>query len=443
MNAMQIRNSIKVMLFGATALVALFAVLPVLNKVMAGTAPAIKFISYDGGQGFAYYFDGGSSTVSGSPELYLVVVQDGNYLFDAFEYVDGNDLLGGLMGGATSGIGADVVVLPKVGAGEIEFRAIYCFLDVGTANCRLSDAQKSGSQPLPEESHNEIKNISFTFGESSCSGTGCFGINRSTTFFSESQMLLIGVTKSEEATGCGDNFSVHLVGEGVDEVYSANRAKKDSERCIMEFDEDSDLVELLKSKADSSASGDFSATLFPYYNYADFSGTIRAKIFVDGNVKICYDESSGGSVGNLCDDDADDDVDDDPADLPAFDADSTCKNLTKEADQENCRECFAKNETGDSSSAFVWSEIGCIDTSQNGFTVRIFQIGFGLYGGIVMVKVGMAALAMQDRDPAKIKEFKEVINAAVWALAALAGAIPILQFLGINVLGIFPSNFFT
>lgn len=119
---------------------------------------------------------------------------------------------------------------------------------------------------------------------------------------------------------------------------------------------------------------------------------------------------------------------------------SVCARLDT-VERERCFECFGRNPATDEGlpQTFVYSSIGCIDTSRDAFITRLFQLGFGMLSGIAVVRIMFAAVKMQSDDPAKHQEGRDMITSAVAALVVLAAAIPILQYIGINLLSLFDS----
>ncbi len=89
----------------------------------------------------------------------------------------------------------------------------------------------------------------------------------------------------------------------------------------------------------------------------------------------------------------------------------------------------------------VTSFTGCLDVSRDGIITRIFQIGIGLIGGAMVVRIIQAAFMMQTDNPEKIREAREIIGSAIIAILVLVGSVTILRFLGINVLNVLPSDF--
>lgn len=121
---------------------------------------------------------------------------------------------------------------------------------------------------------------------------------------------------------------------------------------------------------------------------------------------------------------------------------SQCASLD-EVERERCFECFGRNPAVDTGEpqTFVYSSIGCIDTSRDAFITRLFQLGFGMLSGFAVVRLMWAAVKMQSADPAKIQEGRDMATSAIIAIVTLAAAIPILRYLGINLLSILPFNF--
>lgn len=121
---------------------------------------------------------------------------------------------------------------------------------------------------------------------------------------------------------------------------------------------------------------------------------------------------------------------------------SSCGQIKDEDEQARCYECIGRNvDDPDSSQTFIYSSIGCIDTRRDPIITRIFQIGFGLLSGFGVIKIMMAAVKLQSSDPAKHQEARDDIIAVIAALATLGAAIPLLQYIGINILNLLPFNF--
>lgn len=84
----------------------------------------------------------------------------------------------------------------------------------------------------------------------------------------------------------------------------------------------------------------------------------------------------------------------------------------------------------------IYTAIGCVDTSQEGVIVRLIQIGLGISGGVILIRIGVAVTLLQSGNPADIKEGQEIMTASIVALLIIVFAGLGVRFLGINVFGI-------
>lgn len=118
----------------------------------------------------------------------------------------------------------------------------------------------------------------------------------------------------------------------------------------------------------------------------------------------------------------------------------SCFELQDETEKQRCLDCLELNQEG--AQYYVYSSIGCVDTRQNSFVTRLFQIGLGLIGGFAIVRIMWGEVLRQSGKPEKIEEGREMEVAAIIAIALVVLAIPVLRFIGINVLQIFPVSIF-
>jgi len=123
-----------------------------------------------------------------------------------------------------------------------------------------------------------------------------------------------------------------------------------------------------------------------------------------------------------------------------------CSQLRDDAQREDCFKCFAKNLDADnrpkSPQTYVYSSLGCIDTNRDPFITRLFQIGFGTLGSLAVARIMWGSVKRQSTDPAKIQEGWDLILAALASLFMLAATFPLLRYIGINVTGLLPVDFF-
>jgi len=114
-----------------------------------------------------------------------------------------------------------------------------------------------------------------------------------------------------------------------------------------------------------------------------------------------------------------------------------CFYIADEKEKKLCSDCLLGGTN-------VWTAIGCVDTSQTGITTRLLQIGLGIIGGVMIVRIMQGAIMLQTENPEQIKEAREILLSTVIALIVMVGALVILRFLGVNILsGLIPADFFT
>lgn len=134
----------------------------------------------------------------------------------------------------------------------------------------------------------------------------------------------------------------------------------------------------------------------------------------------------------------------DPESLESAPGIISCIDLKDENEKKKCLDCLANNfeaaKNGEPQS-FIYNSLGCIDTRRDQFITRLFQIAFGIFSGLAVVRIMYAAVLMQGDNPEKQQEGREAAIAAIFALVLLAATIPILRYVGINLLNILPSNF--
>ncbi|MBD3362937.1 hypothetical protein GF362_04415 [Candidatus Dojkabacteria bacterium] len=126
--------------------------------------------------------------------------------------------------------------------------------------------------------------------------------------------------------------------------------------------------------------------------------------------------------------------------------DLTCANcIARKANGDpftSIEEVVASFQTGDAAyTNNVYTALGCWDTTYEGTLTRVLQIGLGISGALILVRMGQALTKIMSADnPEKKKEGIDMIVSAFMALLMLLfGAIG-LRFLGINVLKVLPPG---
>jgi hypothetical protein len=85
---------------------------------------------------------------------------------------------------------------------------------------------------------------------------------------------------------------------------------------------------------------------------------------------------------------------------------------------------------------------GCINASSTGSVVNtIVRVALGVMGGVVILRIIQGALTMQKGDPEGFQEGREVITSALIGLLLLIFSAAVLNFLGINILGMDVATF--
>jgi hypothetical protein len=85
---------------------------------------------------------------------------------------------------------------------------------------------------------------------------------------------------------------------------------------------------------------------------------------------------------------------------------------------------------------------GCINASSTGSVVNtIVRVALGVMGGIVILRIIQGALTMQKGDPEGFQEGRDVITSALIGLLLLIFSAAMLNFLGINILGLDVATF--
>jgi len=113
----------------------------------------------------------------------------------------------------------------------------------------------------------------------------------------------------------------------------------------------------------------------------------------------------------------------------------SCKNLYSPEEQKVCMECYKECPLENSCS---YSSLGCIQTTQDGIIIRVFQIGLGIVGALAIARFIQAALLRQTADPSKIQESYDIITSIIIGIVVLLGSTVILRFIGVDILQMMP-----
>ena len=92
---------------------------------------------------------------------------------------------------------------------------------------------------------------------------------------------------------------------------------------------------------------------------------------------------------------------------------------------------------------YIYTSLGCIDTTDNGLITRVVQIALGIIGGVILVRFLQAGMKLQGGgSPEDQAEAVEIITSAIVALLLFVMSMIVLRFIGFDVFQIFgPGTF--
>lgn len=98
--------------------------------------------------------------------------------------------------------------------------------------------------------------------------------------------------------------------------------------------------------------------------------------------------------------------------------------------------CDGDNYEGTKLSQNIWTELGCIEATLGGIIIAVMRVFFGVVTGLAIIRFIQAGFMLNTDDPEKIKEGKSIAVSAVAAII-FGAMIPILlNFVGLDILGI-------
>ena len=86
----------------------------------------------------------------------------------------------------------------------------------------------------------------------------------------------------------------------------------------------------------------------------------------------------------------------------------------------------------------IWTAIGCVPTTTEGFVNTLLPFFIGISGGIafLLILFGALQIMMSSGNPEKLNAGKELISAAITGLLLIIFSIFILQLIGVRILKI-------
>ncbi len=113
-----------------------------------------------------------------------------------------------------------------------------------------------------------------------------------------------------------------------------------------------------------------------------------------------------------------------------------CSTITDPKQKSGCESCM-----GDDTSPGVWTAIGCIDDIQsnpNSLLEKVIRFAMGIAGGIAFLLILFGGLQIMTSagNPEQLNAGRELVTSAITGLLLIIFSIFILQFIGVNIIGI-------
>jgi len=108
-----------------------------------------------------------------------------------------------------------------------------------------------------------------------------------------------------------------------------------------------------------------------------------------------------------------------------------CDYLSSESEKEACRKCILEKKS-------FWTVFGCLPSDPNGFAAFLLRFALGIGGGVAFLGslLGSFYLLTSAGNPERINQGKKLLFYSITGLLVIVFAVFILQFLGLNLLGI-------
>jgi hypothetical protein len=112
--------------------------------------------------------------------------------------------------------------------------------------------------------------------------------------------------------------------------------------------------------------------------------------------------------------------------------DAVCSSIAGDEEHELCVTCVRTDPPG------VWTAMGCIPTTPEGFLQKFLTIGVGMGGGIafLLILFGAFQILTSTGNPEKLNEGKELVGAAISGLLLIIFSLFILRVIGFDILRI-------
>lgn len=151
------------------------------------------------------------------------------------------------------------------------------------------------------------------------------------------------------------------------------------------------------------------------------------------NTSACV---SNGFFGKCCDS-----IDECPTGTRPQGVDQTyniCDGIPEGTKRTACRACMGGSDDGSGNAGSTWTAIGCIKTDPTDLLGKIIGLGMGVAGGIAFLLILFGGLQIMTSagNPEQLNAGRELVSSAITGLLLIIFSIFLLQFIGVNVIGI-------
>lgn len=112
---------------------------------------------------------------------------------------------------------------------------------------------------------------------------------------------------------------------------------------------------------------------------------------------------------------------------------SVCDGISDSSLQSACQRCM-----GSDTNTGTWTAIGCISTNPNALLEKILGLATGASGGIafLLILFGGFQIMTSAGNPEQLNAGRELVSSAITGLLLMLFSVFILQFVGVNIIGI-------
>lgn len=109
-----------------------------------------------------------------------------------------------------------------------------------------------------------------------------------------------------------------------------------------------------------------------------------------------------------------------------------CNAIVDPGQKQQCNSCMGSSNPG------AWTALGCITTDPQDLLGKVLGLGIGMAGGIAFLLIIFGGLQIMTSagNPEQLNAGRELVSSAVTGLLLIIFSIFLLQFIGVNIIGI-------